>query len=304
MPLVFIPVVIFPFVFSKLIFFQVLIGLTFPAYVALAWMEPAYRPKKHTLYFAILAYFIAISLSVVFAVDPYRAWWGNQERMNGLFTLLHFFAWLTMTIGIIKTWEQWKSLLHFQVVLSAIMAIVAILQKLNPNLLMFPAGPRVGGLLDNPIYMAAYQMFNFFFLALLFWKNSSFNWRVLYGFILGFDLIAFVLAQSRGALVGLVAGIIAFSFYTMLFTKSKNLRLGVLGMLFTVFAGYGALFLARDVPIIRESPLYRFTDLYGTVSTRLIAWDIAWQGFLERPLTGWGFDNFHILFNQNTTQSL
>jgi len=298
LPLIFIPVVIFPFVFSKLIFFQVLIGLTFPAYLALAWMDPAYRPKKHFLYFAILAYFIAIGLSVIFAVDPYRAWWGNQERMNGLFTLLHFFAWLTMTIGIIKTWEQWKSLLHFQVSLSAIMAIVAILQKLNPNLLMFPAGPRVGGLLDNPIYMAAYQMFNFFFLALLFWKNPSMNWRILYGFIFGFDLIAFVLAQSRGALVGLVAGLIAFSFYTALFTKNKKLRYGVFGFLFAIFFGYGALYLARDVPFIKASPLYRFTDLQATASTRFIAWNIAWQGFLERPITGWGFDNFHILFNQ------
>lgn len=298
LPLVFIPVVIFPFVFSKLIFFQVLVGLTFPAYLALAWMEPAYRPKKHILFFAILAYFIAIGLSVVFATDPYRAWWGNQERMNGLFTLLHFLAWLTMTVGIMKTWDQWKKLLHYQVILSAIMALVAIMQKLNPNLLLFPAGPRVGGLLDNPIYMAAYQIFNFFFLALLFWRNPSRNWRIAYGFIFFFDIIAFLLAQSRGALVGLTAGLIAFAFYTALFTTNKKLRFGVFGVLLVLFAGYGALYLVRDQPIIRESPLYRFVDFEGAVRTRLIAWDIAWQGFLERPLTGWGFDNFHILFNK------
>jgi O-antigen ligase/tetratricopeptide (TPR) repeat protein len=298
LPLVFIPVVIFPFVFSKLIFFQILVGMTFPAYLALAWMEPAYRPKKHVLYFAILAYFVAIGLSVIFAVDPYRAWWGNQERMNGLFTLLHFLAWLTMTVGIMKTWEQWKTLLHYQVVLSAIMAIVAILQKLNPNLLLFPAGPRVGGLLDNPIYMAAYQIFNFFFLALLFWKNPSRNWRIAYIVIFGFDIIAFILAQSRGALMGLAAGLVAFAFYTALFTNNKKLRYGVFGLLFAMFAGYGALYLARDVPVIRESPLYRYVDFQGAVRTRLIAWDIAWKGFVERPLTGWGFDNFHILFNE------
>jgi len=298
LPLVFIPVVIFPFVFSKLIFFQVLVGLTFPAYLALAWMEPVYRPKKHVLYFAILAYFVAIGLSVVFASDPYRAWWGNQERMNGLFTLLHFLAWLTMTVGVMKTWEQWKKLLHYQVALSAIMAIVAIMQKMNPNLLMFPAGPRVGGLLDNPIYMAAYQIFNFFFLALLFWRNTSKNWRIAYVLIFCLDIIAFLLAQSRGALVGVTAGLIAFAFFTALFTKNKKLRFGVFGILLALFAGYGTLYVVREQPIIRESPLYRFVDFQGAVSTRLIAWDIAWQGFVERPLTGWGFDNFHILFNQ------
>lgn len=297
-PLIFIPSVIFPFVFSKLIYFQVLIGLTFPAYLALAWMEPEYRPKKHALYFAILAYFVALTLSVVFAIDPLRAWWGNQERMNGLFTLLHFLAWLTMTVGTLKTWNQWKWLLNYQVVLSCVMAIVAILQKLNPNLLMFPAGERVGGLLDNPIYMAAYQIFNLFFLALLFWRNPSRNWRVAYGVIAVFDIIAFFLAQSRGALVGLAAGILAFSAYVGLFHPNKKAKLAVFGGLFALILGYGGLYAMRDLPLIQNSPLARLTNFQATVGTRLIAWEIAWNGFVERPMTGWGLDNFHILFNQ------
>ncbi len=297
MPLMFIPTVIFPFVFSKLIFFQVLVGMTFPAYLALAWMEPAYRPKKHILLFAIIAYFIAIGISVIFAVDPYRAWWGNQERMNGLFTVLHFLLWMIMTVGLLKTWDQWKKLLHYQIVLSAIMAIVAILQKINPNLLLFPAGDRVGGLLDNPIYMAAYQIFNFFFIALLFWRNPNRNWRITYGCILGLDIIAFILAQSRGALVGLAAGLVAFAFYTALFTTNKKMRYGVFGILLAMFAGYGALYLARDNAFVRTTPLDRFVNFEGSVSTRLIAWHIAWDGFVERPIAGWGFDNFHILFN-------
>ena len=155
MPLVFIPVVIFPFVFSKLIFFQVLIGLTFPAYLILAWIDSTTRPRWTLLYSAIFAYFVALALSVTFAVDPARAWWGNQERMNGLFTVLHFFVWLTMAISVVKTWEQWKKLLWYQLVLSGMMSIVALLQRPFPNLLLFPASGRVGGLLDNPIYMGA-----------------------------------------------------------------------------------------------------------------------------------------------------
>ena len=110
-------------------------------------------------------------------------------------------------------------------------------------------------------------------------------------------IIAFLLAQSRGPFTGLAAGIVAFAFYTALFTTNKKLRYGVFGLLLAMFAGYGALYLAKDVPIVRESPLYRYVDFQGAVRTRLIAWDIAWQGFVERPLTGWGFDNFHILFN-------
>ena len=167
MPLVFLPIVIFPFVFSKLIVFQMLIGLTFPAYLLLAWMEPAYRPSKHLLYGAISAYFIALFLSVFFAMDPARAWWGNQERMNGLFTLLHFFAWLTMTIGLVRRERQWVRLMRYQVILSVLMASVSMLQTQFPNLLLFRAEGRLGGLLDNPIYMASYQIFNLYIILWL-----------------------------------------------------------------------------------------------------------------------------------------
>ncbi len=217
--------------------------------------------------------------------------------MNGLFTLLHFFAWMTMAIGVLHTWKDWRNLLVYEVILSGIMAIVAIMQKLNPNLLLFPAGPRVGGLVDNPIYMAAYQIFNFFFLALLFWKMPEKTWRAFFVFIFALDIIAFVLASSRGALVGLAAGIVCFVLYVGILSKDKRLRMTVLGGLAVLVLAYGGLFLVRDNPTVAASPLGRLVNFTGGVDTRFIAWQIAWDGFLERPLTGWGLDDFHILFN-------
>lgn len=299
MPLVFIPVVIFPFVFSKLIAFQILIGLTFPAYLLLAWMEPQYRPKRHILYFSILGYFVALALSVGFAVDHMRAWWGNQERMNGLFTLLHFLAWLSMATGLLTRWEQWRKLLNFQIGLAVFMALVAMLQKVYPRLLMFPAGPRVGGLLDNPIYMAAYQIFTLFFCALLALKDHRHSMRIWYGVAAVFALIAFVLAQSRGALVGLAAGFGVFMVYYAFFTNHRRVRMTVLSLLGLAVVGAGLIFAFRESALIANSPLARFTSFQTSASTRLIAWRIAWDGFKERPLTGWGLDTFHILFNQH-----
>ena len=298
LPLMFIPVVIFPFVFSKLIYFQVIIGLTFPAYLVLAWMDPRYRPPKHLLYFAISGYFVALALSVLFAVDPARAWWGNQERMNGLFTLIHFLAWMTMTVGLLQTWEHWKKILNYEIALSGLMAVVAMIQRFKPDLLLFPAGPRVGGLLDNPIYMAAYQIFNLFFIGLLFLKEKNKKWRIFYGVIAALDIVAFVFAESRGALVGLAAGFLVFAVFIGLFSKERKIRKYVLTTIAALFVVYGVLFAFRHEPIVMKLPIGRLLDFSGSVETRLIAWNIAWEGFLERPLTGWGLDNFHLLFNE------
>ncbi len=297
MPLVFIPVVIFPFVFSKLIFFQVLIGLTFPAYLILAWIDSTTRPRWTLLYSAIFAYFVALALSVTFAVDPARAWWGNQERMNGLFTVLHFFVWLTMAISVVKTWEQWKKLLWYQLVLSGMMSIVALLQRPFPNLLLFPASGRVGGLLDNPIYMGAYQIFNLFFIALLWLRGSDRTSRIWLTLFALLDIAAFIGAFSRGPLLGLGVGILVFAALYGLLVPSRKSRMIVLSATAILFISYGALFAFRNTDVIKNSPFGRFTNFQTTTRTRLIAWEIAWKGFLERPLTGWGYDNFHILFN-------
>lgn len=299
MPVMFIPIVIFPFVFSKLIFFQVLIGLTFPAYLVLAWVDAQYRPRPSMLYLAIGAYFVAITTSVLFSVDINRSWWGNQERMNGLFTLLHFFAWLTMTVSVIRTWPQWRRFLNYEIALSVFMAVVAILQKPFPKLLLFPAGDRVGGLLDNPIYMAAYQIFNLFFIALLWMKGATRNQKIWYAIAAVIDLTAFMLAQSRGALVGLGAGVFIFALVYGIMTPDKKIKKRLAAALLLCCVAYGGLVAMRNTEFVKNSPLARFTNFTLSSKTRLIAWDIAWKGFLERPLTGWGIDTFHILFNQH-----
>lgn len=298
MPLVFVPVVIFPFVFSKLIFLQVLIGLTFPAYLVLAWMEPRVRPQKHVLIGAILLYFVAVICSTIFSVDVSRSWWGNQERMNGLFSLLHFLAWFFMATGLLKTWSQWRRLLNFELALSVFMAVVSLLQIPFPNLLLFPVSDRIGGLLDNPIYMAAYQIFNMFFALWLLVKSPVKSTKGIYACVIAFQLIAFFLAQSRGALVGLAAGLITVGIVAGLTVQDRRVKRGIIAAVVGVFAIYGALFALRNTETIKNSPLARITSGFSVIpEPRLIAWKIAWEGFKERPLTGWGFDDFHILFN-------
>ncbi len=299
MPLIFIPSVIFPFVFSKIILFQILIGLTFPAYLLLIWMRPEERPRSHPLLWSLVAYFVAIAMSVVFAVDPMRAWWGNQERMNGLFSMLHFLAWLLMMSSVAKTWEDWKKLLNVQVVVGGLVAITGIWQKwVNSSAFLYEAGPRVGGVLDNPIYMGVYQMFMFFFLAFLASRTKSRSLWAWYGFLAVLAAFAFIAAASRGPLLGLFAGVAAFTIFVVLFSDNKKLRLGVMGMIVLALMGYGGLYLQRNEEWVARAGLGRFVNLTTTLDTRLIAWKIAWEGFKERPLTGWGFDNFHILFNQ------
>lgn len=305
MPLMFVPIVIFPFVFSKLIFFQVLIGLALPSYLALAWMEPQYRPRWSFMYAAIIGYFAALLLSVIFAVDPVRAWWGNQERMNGLFTLSHLFVWLCMTVSVLKTWADWRRLLNYQIFLGVFMAMVALLQKPFPSLLLFPAGDRVGGLLDNPIYQGGYQLFILNFIALLFAKTKNKGWRAWYVVVALFSFGSMLAAGSRGPFMGLIFGAVLSAVAIGVMHGSKKVKIGILGgVAVTALVYVGIVTFGTKTQtfqsFIKVAPTAARIFMLDTgTAGRFIAWRIAWQGFLERPLTGWGLDDFHILFNRD-----
>lgn len=300
MPLVFIKELIFPFVFSKLVVFQILLGMTFPAYLILAWMEPMYRPRKHPLPLAILAYFGAMLLSTVFSVDPLRSWWGNQERMNGMFTLLHFLAWFLMTTSLVRTWKEWEVVLRLQAVIGGLVALTAIWQRwVNPEVFLYKAGDRAGGILDNPIYQGMYQMFMLFLLALLTLKTRARTWWAVYGGLALLALAGFAATQSRGPLVGLFAGLFVSALCFGFLSKDRRYRFAAAGTVLAAVLGYGALYLARGTELVQRLRLERFVDFSSSSSTRFIAWKIAWEGFLQRPITGWGLDTFHLIFNAN-----
>jgi hypothetical protein len=72
-------------------------------------------------------------------------------------------------VGVLNTGENSQRFLSFNGAVSAVMATIAVAQAGGPGPL-FGSGARVGGLLDNPIYMGACQMCNTFLLAVLVMK--------------------------------------------------------------------------------------------------------------------------------------
>ena len=51
---------------------------------------PEYRPKRSYISWGLIAYFVAILASIAVSYDPALSFWGDAERMLGLFHLLHF----------------------------------------------------------------------------------------------------------------------------------------------------------------------------------------------------------------------
>lgn len=125
--------------------------------------------------------------------------------------------------------------------------------------------------------------------------------RSLAGFFLGsLFAVAFLCAQGRGALVGLVVALLVGALYVIIVNpRLRYLTLGLTGIFLVLGA---ALYSLRHNPLVASLPGSRFLDIgisAGNASTRIWSWQIAWRGFKERPVFGWGPENYPVVFDKH-----
>lgn len=303
MPLVFHPgLTIFPYVFFKMLVFQALIAITLPAWIALAWIDPRYRPTRSWVLVAVLAHFAALGVATLLAADPHRAFWGNQERMAGFYNLAHFLAWFLMATSTVRTWPQWQRLLHWQALLGFAMAMVTLLQRPIPTLLGPEADVRLSGLLGNPIYSATYHVFILFILALLWVRVEQRSLRPLYVIGALGSLHAIQAAGSRGALLGLVVGASVTVVVWAISERRWHLVTGLAVALVAGIAAYaGVALVLLPLPALKQfwkdHQALEHIFWLDFDPTRRALWAVAWEGFKDRPLFGWGVGSYDIVFD-------
>ncbi|TSC63096.1 MAG: Lipid A core--O-antigen ligase-like protein [Parcubacteria group bacterium Gr01-1014_48] len=106
---------------------------------------------------------------------------------------------------------------------------------------------------------------------------------------------------TRGAILGLLGGLLLTALLIAFFEKSRRrLRQVALAGIILLFLGLGGFLLIKDADFVTHSPvLSRFTNLsFREVGSRSMVWQMALKGIQERPILGWGQNNFDIVFNK------
>jgi O-antigen ligase len=279
----------YPFVFLTTMALQTTIALTVPAFLLLVWRQPSFRPRRSWLSIALGAYFVAILLSCVFSFNRHRSFWGSQDRMGGLFSLAHFFVWYVMATSLLRTWRQWRRLLHWQVALGFFVALSALHDVGNPAI------DRISGVLGNPIYCATYQIFFIGILALLWVRTQSSALRALYAVGVILSLVTLGYTGSRGALLGLVSGLIAAALMWTVVERHWRYLAATVGAL--VLGGAGYAWLVKTGATWLQHPGLQHLFTKTTYELRPMIWSIALAGLRDHPLLGWGPDNFEAVFD-------
>lgn len=284
---------LFPFITSKQLPFNILMEVLLAVYIIFLIQYPKYAPKKSHLTFGILAYFLTLIISLAVSADFNLSFWGDIERMLGLFHLLHFFIFYIITISVFRTKSDFKTLFNVLIV-SALLVVLYALNKNNPD-----------STIGNRAYVAAMMLFAIFLQAMFFFKSSAWWTKVLYGAGIILAFVGLIKADISGSQAGLIMGILTTMLVFVLSSKHKKLKIIGISSLAVFVVLVVSLFAFRSSPVFDNTYLGKslrdFSSENTTLNTRLISYQSAFKYLADNPVSmifGVGHGNYALIFDK------
>lgn len=300
-PLIVAAPLFFPFITGKNFAFRIIVEVIFACWLLLAIREPSFRPKRSLFLWGVGAFLIIVFLADLFGEGPFKAFWSNFERMEGYITLLHLGAYFLVAASVLNTEKWWNRFFATSVGVSAFLGIYGVLQ-LAGKIVINQGGARLDGTFGNAAYFAGYMLFHIFItIFLIFRHRVSLPFKWLYGGAIFLQVTILYYTATRGAGLGLVCGLLLALLLVAIFEKqNRRLRLSVGASLIVLFLLVGGLYAARESTFVKgNSTLNRFASIsLEKAGTRFMVWGMAWEGFKERPVLGWGQEGFNYVFNK------
>ncbi|OIO20021.1 MAG: hypothetical protein AUJ37_01205 [Candidatus Magasanikbacteria bacterium CG1_02_41_34] len=271
----------------------------------LLWKYPKkYAPGKNIVTISVFLFLFSFAISTFTGVDWYRSLWDNHERMLGLFTFVHYVIYFFVLSSVIQSKEEWIQLFRFFLGAGMLVVIIGVWQKsINPELLLNRGAFRVSSTLGNAIYLSGYGLFLATIGALLaYWENVN-MWRIYAAIGAFLGIVGIFLGGTRGTLLGFLAGLgIGLAWFIFYAKANKRMKKFVLLGTSCLLMFFVSLFFFRSSDVVRHMPLIgRLAETSlssGTAETRIMAWQIAFEAWKDKPFFGWGPNNFYYAFNE------
>jgi len=292
----------FPFITGKNFVFRIITEIVFASWVILAIRDYSYRIKFSWVLTSVTAFVGVIALADIFGENPAKSFWSNFERMEGFVALVHLLAYSVVVGSVLNTQKLWERFLQTSIGVSLATAIYGLFQL--GGILDTHQGNRLDATLGNASYLAIYMFFHIFILAFLMFRNGTSRFlQKIYGAIILIETIVLYHTATRGTILGFMGALILVSLLIALFgkeyPKARKISAGIIAGLIVLVGGFFAL---KNTEFVQTSPvLSRFASISPeerTTQSRFIIWGMAYEGFKEHPVFGWGQENFNLVFNK------
>lgn len=304
----------FPFITGKAFYFRILVEIAFAGWVLLAFLDAKYRPRLNGLTIAVTVFALITLVADLLGVSPLRSISSNFERMEGWITIAHlwmFFMAITHTFG---KGEEGRDMWHRWFIVSLVIATYVAgrgaLQWAG-KLQIAQSASRPDSTLGNAAYLAVYMLMHGFIAIYQFFtaherrKSDDYILHWTYAVLALFFFAILYSTATRGAIIGLIsAALLSLTIYAVFAKKeastSRLISVALIGLI--VLTGV-TLWINRDKPFIQNNEVLRRMTSISVEQFkgegRSFVWPMALKGWTQRPILGWGQENFNYIFNAN-----
>lgn len=292
---------LFPFITSKAFMFRAFVEAALPFYVFLLVKRKDFRPSwRNPLLLAMGAFLLFNFAASLTGVNQNRSLWGNFERMGGTYYLAHLML-LAMYVVLLAQigGKHIKYILYVVFGIAAFITLNGVSGWLHgPIIVPDPSLPsRVSSTLGNPIFLGSYLILPMFLAAFFALQEETRAKKIVFWLITALFFAGVILSVTRGALVGLVAGITLGGIIYIIFNSKQEVRLyGSVVVVLGVLAMGSLYFFNNRLPENRLTRLFQLQG--GSTQARFMQWKAAWKGFEERPVLGVGPENYYFISNK------
>lgn len=319
LPLLAVPPLFHPAAWGKTIVFRIIFSILifFFIYQTIfrknTFILEKLKSKTTRLVLGILTLLLFLFLlSTIFSPEKSFSLWGNPYRGGGFLNFAFCIIFAIFVFLILKP-RDWKLVWNFSLGIALLVSFFALLQQFKAfKEFLVSFATRPPATLGATIFLALYLSF-FVFLALSFALSEKSKKKKIF-YILSFFIITFVifLTGTRAVFLGLAIG---FLYFVLSYPKKiKILKITTLVLL--IFGILGVYYINNtppekilSQPLIAKSPvlinlLFRFNIKSFLEDPRFTYWKIAADSLKEKPLLGYGPENFSIAFDKYYDPSL
>ncbi len=262
------------------------------------------KVKKSALFYAPLALLGVLVLSTIFSKDILFSIFGDPERGGGVLTfgMIILFSYFLILFLEKKQWEgSWK----VSFACGAAVSMIALAQIFGLSEIIVKTSSRPFSTMGNTTVLASYLLLLVFPLVSFFIKEKKKSVKAVYLASLVLFLSVILLTYTRSAFIGLFIGFL----YFFLFYPKKGVSMLVVRFTAVVLAALTIF----SVYYVNNHQIPDFVEnntvLRGVTNrlsiekamddARIGGFIIAWEAIKEKPLLGYGPENFAIGFNKH-----
>jgi len=264
-------------------------------------------------------------LATIFSLDPLFSLWGSPHRSGGFVNFAFYIIFAVITFLIVRQ-KDWQKIWDFALIIGILVAMIALFQQFGLiSRIFIPYASRSSSTIGGPIFLAIYLLLLSFPCLSFGLKTKKIIGKLFYFLsFLFFIFVAVFITLTRAAMLGYLAGFLFFIFFYPIRKPSASnvtgpvkkfsfsLALKLIFLILLLFGIYGIYFINTQTELpqfVQENKLLkgvavRLSIKAGLADPRVSSWKVSWEALKDRPILGYGPENFSIGFDKYYDPSL